>query len=370
MRGYEPMFAAKKITAFQLYCIFIISIAITNHVLLIPVLLQFGKRDAWIGAAAALVPILIYASLVYVLVKRTQQQHFLIWMREKFNNRLLTTPLRVAICLIAYIHASVSLRDVMVWTKTTYLPNTPMFMISSAFMLFCFFAARVGLRAIAISTGILLPLVVILGYFVMGANFQYKDYSLLTPLFTHGYRPALTSMYLTCGASFEMLVLIFLQHHASTRISLRALLIISVCILGLTIGPLTGAIAIFGPFEAADLRYPAFEQWRMVTIGKYISHLDFLSIFQWISGACIRTSALMFLMIDIWEVGRKRTRTILLLAIAVSLVIDSMVPISDNTMISWIQELYYPSMFIAGMAVMMYMLVVTFLPGKRKEEPG
>ena len=50
----------KQITALQLYCIIIISIAITNHVLLIPVLLHYGKRDSWVGASLALVPIAMY----------------------------------------------------------------------------------------------------------------------------------------------------------------------------------------------------------------------------------------------------------------------------------------------------------------------
>ncbi|MGO4271016.1 GerAB/ArcD/ProY family transporter [Paenibacillus sp. TAF58] len=248
------------------------------------------------------------------------------------------------------------------------LPRTPPFMIALVFIIFCFFAARSGLRAIAITSGILLPVVVILGYFVMGANFQYKDYSLLTPLFTHGYGPTLTSIMLTCSASFELLVIVFLQHHVDTRIRLSALFILSACVIGLTIGPLTGSIAIFGPFEAADLRYPAFEQWRMVTLGKYISHLDFLSIFQWISGACVRTSMLMFLCVDVFGIQKKRTRTLILLGISLLFLAVSMYPVTDNQMVHMIQDSYYPIMFGIGISLLLILLVMSILPGRRKEK--
>ena len=46
-------------------------------------------------------------------------------------------------------------------------------------------------------------------------------------------------------------------------------------LVGLTLGPLIGAITEFGPNEATKQRYPAYEEWGLVTIGRYIEHLDF-----------------------------------------------------------------------------------------------
>jgi spore germination protein (amino acid permease) len=289
------------------------------------------------------------------------------WIKRKFG-KMAVVPFKVGLIAICFVNAIITIKDMVTWTHVTYLPRTPPFMISLLFMIFCFFAARSGLRAIAITAGILLPIVVLLGYFVMGANFQYKDYSLLTPLFTHGYGPTLTSIMLTCGASFELLAIVFLQHHVDTRIRLSALLILAACVIGLTIGPLTGSIAIFGPFEAADLRYPAFEQWRMVTLGKYISHLDFLSIFQWISGACVRTSMLMFLSVDLLGIQKKRTRTLILLGISLLFLAMSLYPVTDNQMVHLIQNRYYPLMFGIGLSLLLVLLVMSILPGKRKEK--
>jgi spore germination protein (amino acid permease) len=231
-------------------------------------------------------------------------------------------------------------------------------------VIFCFLAARAGLRSIAITSGILLPGVVFLGFLVMGANLQYKDYTLLTPLFTHGYKPMLKSMILTCGASFELILIVFLQHHVATRIRLSALLVFSLCLVGLTIGPLTGSIAIFGPFEAADLRYPAFEQWRMVTMGKYISHLDFLSIYQWTSGACVRMSLMLFLMIDVIGVEKQRNRTMILSGISLFLLLLSIIPVNDNWLITQIETWYYPLMLGLGIFLLFALLVLSILSPK------
>lgn len=358
----------KQITALQLYMIIIISIAITNHVLLIPVLLHYGKRDSWVGASLALIPLLVWTCLIYFLVKRTKQGELLLWVRMRLGKWGMYV-LQFTIALSCFSQSFITIKDVTMWTHITYLPRTPLMIITLMFILFCFFAAREGIKAIAISSGILLPAVVVLGYFVMGANFQYKDYTLLTPLFTHGYGPTLICTLLTCSASFEIMSVLIMQHHVRTRIRLRGLLILTTCVIGLTIGPLTGAIAIFGPFEAADLRYPAFEQWRMVTLGKYISHLDSLSIFQWMSGSCMRTSILMFIFVDVMRIQKKSTRTHILIWLSLGLFGLSLYPISDIGMVGFLQKYYYTFMFTAGLLLLLFLLLVAILPirGKEKE---
>ncbi|CAN7727476.1 endospore germination permease [Paenibacillus sp. LjRoot153] len=361
------MLVKNRITTLQLYSIVIISIAITNHVLLIPVLLHFGRRDSWFGAALAIIPMFFMSCLIYFLVRRTKQGELIEWIRMRVG-KWGTYFVQLIFILICFTHAMVTIKDVTMWTHITYLPRTPVFLIMLLFIVFCFFAAREGIKAIAITSGILLPAVVVLGYFVMGANFQYKDYTQLTPLFTHGYGPTFICVFLTCSASFEILSILVLQHHVRTRIRLRGLIILSTCVIGLTIGPLTGAIAIFGPFEAADLRFPAFEQWRMVTLGKYISHLDFLSIFQWISGASMRTSILMFISVDIMKVQKKSTRTHILIWISLGLLGLCMYPISDNQMVLWLQNYYYTVMLAVGLVLLSFLLVVAMLPIRRKEK--
>ncbi|MFC5446931.1 GerAB/ArcD/ProY family transporter [Paenibacillus aestuarii] len=360
------MQVTKKISALQLYFIFLLSIGITNHVLLIPVLLQASKRDSWIGTVAALVPILLLACLLYAVIRKTAPHSIIHWLNQRYG-RLVTMPVVVIVAGISLLNAIITLKDVIIWTNVSYLPRTPQAIINLLFVIFCFFSVRAGLRAIAISSGILLPAVVLLGYFVMGANFQFKDYSLLTPLFTHGYGPTLHALLLTCGASSELVYLLFFQHHLSTPMRLSSLLIIAVCLVGLSLGPLMGAIAIFGPFEAANLRYPAFEQWRMVSLGKYISHLDFLSIYQWISGAFIRISILLYLFLDMIGAAKPRSRTVVLAMVCVLLIGLGFYPIEDAWLLEQIQTWYYPLLLAISVFLLVVLLGLSYLPKKPKE---
>ena len=79
-------------------------------------------------------------------------------------------------------------------------------------------------------------------------------------------------------------------------------------LLGLTIGPLMGALTEFGPIEAATQRYPAFEEWRLAKIGRYFEHVDFLSIYQWLTGAFVRIGFLLFVTIELLGLAQQKKR--------------------------------------------------------------
>lgn len=178
----------------------------------------------------------------------------------------------------------------------TYLPQTPKSVVAAIFILLGLFIASSGVRSIAITSGILLPLVWILGYFVMAANFPYKDYSKMFPVFTQGAGPILQAMIYAGGGFMEVFILIFIRHHISKPVRFGTWILLDFILCGL-LGPLLGAIATYGPVESANQRFPAFEQWRLVVIGKYIAHIDFLALYQWLSGAFIRIALALYIIL-------------------------------------------------------------------------
>src|SRR6478609_6970217 len=94
----------RKITALQLYYVIIISIAITNHVLLIPVLLHFGKRDSWVGAGLSIIPTLMWVCLMYIVIKRSKQMNLLLWIGQRYG-KFVVFLLKVVVIGIAMTHA-------------------------------------------------------------------------------------------------------------------------------------------------------------------------------------------------------------------------------------------------------------------------
>lgn len=353
------MRSSRKISPLMMYMTLLLSIGISNHVLLIPVLLETAKRDAWIGVVAALAPTIVWVGALRVIVGTIGNCPIGEWVGRHYGKTI-----RFALNALAIVYFSafavMSLADTVYWTNTTYLPKTPKAVIASVFILVCFLAARAGMRAIAIASGLLLPVVVLLGYLVATANLQYKDYSLLTPVFTQGYVPALKAMAYTSGGVFEIVLVLFMHHHLSSSVKLRGLLVMAFLLVGLTVGPVMGAITLFGPFEAAELRYPAFEQWRMVTLGKFVSHLDFFSIYQWLAGSFAHISLMLFLIPDVLGVRRER-RNGPIAVMAAALAGLMLIPFSDTALLRVITDWYFPG--IAGLSVVigLTLLALTLL---------
>lgn len=360
----------KKMSALQMYMMLMLSIGISNHVLLTPVLLETAKRDSWIGAIAALLPITAWMFILFVAHRNMGNQNVLDWIKQRYGQ---TTRFIVTLLLLVFllVTSSTSFLDTVLWTQIVYLPMTPKTIIALILITICFFAAKAGIRVISIASGLLLPVVVVLGYLVATANFQFKNYSLLTPILTHGYTPVLRSLAYTCSGIFELVLILFMQHHISTTLRFRGLFIIGIIMVGLTIGPLMGAIAIFGPFEAAEQRYPAFEQWRMVTMGKFISHLDFFSIYQWLSGSFIRISLMLFLIMDVFTIRKSGYRTTALAILCFLLAVVSFMPISDVSLLYFLSKWYFPGTLVISLLLGFMMLVLVMLPvARRKESAG
>ncbi|BCB03540.1 hypothetical protein KH172YL63_16730 [Bacillus sp. KH172YL63] len=148
----------------------------------------------------------------------------------------------------------------------------------------------------AIASGILLPLVMIFGIFIALTNTNLKDPSLLFPIFSDGYAPAMKGSIYVLSGLLEIYLIVLIQPYSEGKIKLHHIIVLGLIFAGLMLGPLSASIMEFGPEESVFLRYPAYEQWRILSIGEFITHLDFFALYQWLSGALIRISLFMFLL--------------------------------------------------------------------------
>ena len=131
--------------------------------------------------------------------------------------------------------------------------------------------------------------VFLFGFFVMTTNFQYKDFTLLQPILENGITPVVKGM-IYPGRLCRIPLYSLFSTFSPSKIKWYHLYFIAIVLILLTLSPTIGAIIEFGPVVSSLQRYPAFEQWRIVSIGKYIEHMDFLSIYQWFVGTFIRLS--------------------------------------------------------------------------------
>lgn len=89
----------------------------------------------------------------------------------------------------------------------------------------------------------------------------------------------------------------------------------------------------FGPAEAATQRYPAYEEWRLATIGRFIEHLDFLSIYQWLTGAFVRIGFILFIVIELLGLAKQKKKVMETIAPAFIFCTLPLFLINDNIFI-------------------------------------
>ncbi|MFJ7847739.1 endospore germination permease [Peribacillus sp. NPDC097224] len=360
----------KKINFNSSLPIVILSVGLLNHVMIIPLVLDVAGRDAWIFAVLTGVLSIGWAFLLYWILKKKKTEHLFPWLANRMGKRFTKVICFVlSVYLITIILTTA--KDMVDWVRTTSLPETPSIAIIIPFTCICAVLAYSNLKTIAINSAILLPIVIVLGIFVATGNIPEKNYDFLFPLFEQGYFFGIKSMYYIANGYLELIIVILFQHHLSNgeAIKLKTVLGMMGIITVLILGPLTGAIIEFGPILSSEMRYPAYEQWRLLTIGKYIAHTDFFSIYQWIAGAFIRVSMAMFLLPDLLRVKTANMKKGILIVLAIMMIIINVIPLSDIHFYTFLKNYYFLGTFFLLIILILLFTVAAKMKPKRKVVP-
>ncbi|WP_185147965.1 endospore germination permease [Peribacillus simplex] len=356
----------KSISTFQATMVLILSIGLMNHVIVLPSLLGATGRDSWISALGTGVLFLLWLPMVYWIINKTKQQPIIGWLHTH-SHPLAAWSIKILLFLYIMLNVFVTLYSTFSWVNSTYMIQTPEYILFIPFIILCFFAAEAGIKTIAIAGGLILPLVVALGFMIMTANMQFKDYSLLFPIFENGVTPVWNGVVILGGGFSEIFLLVLIQQFVNTKIKFRSLLFLGLFILFISMGPIIGSITEFGPEQAAKINNPAYAQWRLLTMGKYLNRLDFLSIYQWLSGAFIRVSLSIFLMGELFQIKSKKMKNILLLVISVTLIIALWIPIDIPAFRDFTDRYYFKLSVICILVITLFISLVIFLKERVKK---
>ncbi len=355
----------KSIRLYQSALITITGVGILNHVTIIPPLLDRAGRDSWISVLLTAGIISIWLWMITFISRRSSRRPLFLWIQEKTGSLIAKTFLWLSVIHLFTLGWS-ALKELTLWTTITYLPDTPQFVIIVVFLSICFFASLSGLRAIVIVNGVLLPIVILFGFFVATANIPNKDHSLLLPVLEHGWNPVVQGVLYSATGLIEILLLLFIQHKIHKPLSYRFLFLLTWILAYLTLGPLIGAITEFGPTESARQRFPAYEEWSLVTLGRFFEHLDFLSIYQWLTGALIRISFLFFMITEIFQFKSKRIRNRVLTALYIALISLALVPLSSDQFQSILTGIILPYSLIYLTFLSLFLFIIALLPTSQK----
>ncbi|MDQ0272849.1 GerAB/ArcD/ProY family transporter [Cytobacillus purgationiresistens] len=353
----------KSITALQATLVLIMSIGLMNHVIVLPSVLGAAGRDAWVSLLLVGVLYMLWLPMVYWIIKKTGQQEILGWL-EKNSHPAAKWLVKYILIILILLNTFVTLYSTFAWVNSTYMIQTPKFVLFIPFIVMCFFAAESGMKTIAIAAGLVLPLVVALGFLIMFANMQYKDYTMLLPIFEKGISPMLDGVVILSGGLAEIFFFVVIQQHVRTPIKFKRMFFLSLFILGINIGPIIGALTEFGPVQAANINNPAYAQWRLLTIGKYLNRLDFFSVYQWLSGAFIRVSLSFFMIGQLFNLKSRIKHTVLLSALSIAMIIALWLPIDNPVFESFTNQYYFKISVIGILFVTFFINIIIFFRGR------
>ncbi|TCP61818.1 GerAB/ArcD/ProY family transporter [Baia soyae] len=334
---------ANSISIVHISMIGLVAIGFKSHVLVIPPLIQTAGRDSWMTPIIILFVALLWAPLLMYIHKKTQDQNqsLFLWLRDHIG-KIPTYIISFLVMLECMSIVAFALNDTIVWTSISYLPATPNYFLTVILATTSFYLALKGLKTLAVVNFVLIFAIVAFGFFVSISNIQVKNYSLLMPFLENGIGPVLKGSIYPASGIVEMVIFLLLQHRIKKPLKYKHLAWNIVLLSSLAIGPLMGAIIEFGPKEAARLRYPAFEEWGLVQLSEFIGHLDFLSIYQWLSGAFIRISLYLIIIAEIFPLQKKQTRKWMMFGVIALSTILVCIGASDTVFYKWEKILFLP----------------------------
>lgn len=352
----------------QLFLLMLLSTGLLNHVILIPNLLTAAGRDSWVSVLLAYPISIFFLWLIFFIVKHSPDHGFFSMIEQRFG-KVLSIIMAMPVIIFLFLSAYITFRDLMVWLNAYFLADTSVFLINCILVLACFMISLAGIKYMAIASGILLPMVMILGFFISITNTDLKDPSLLLPVYSAGYVPIVKGIMYTLSGLLELYIVILLQPFSQEPIKFKQLFILLTILTGLIIGPLTAAIMEFGPVESTNFQYPAYEQWRVLSIGEYISHLDFFALFQWLCGALVRIGLFMYLIgaLLIRKLQHYRLKPKIVMILYLVLFGTMLIKVESSTFYKLIYQYFLPACMVFFLIQILLSALFLFVLKKRDE---
>ncbi|MBO1004029.1 endospore germination permease [Pseudogracilibacillus auburnensis] len=338
-------------------------IGLKNHVTIIPPLLQHAGRNGWASVLLSSLALLPWVLLLLYVHKKSNQTEMKEWLKVRIG-KVWAKVFNYVLAFFLITLAAFTMRETIHWISATFLLETPIYYLLIIYTVLCVMFASTSIKTIAITNVFVLFGVVIFGFFVAFANIQVKDYTLLRPFFEDGFKPVLFGMVYPASGMVELVLLLYLQHQVKGGIRFFHYIIIFFILTILTLGPLIGAITEFGPDEAMKQRYPAYEEWGLVTVTRFIEHLDFLSIYQWLTGAFIRVGILLFFVINLLNVTGKKKKIWGLVAPLFFIACTVLLMLEDQAFVNIKGNYFLLITFIFFLIVSLFFAIVSIGSGK------
>lgn len=339
-------------------------IGLKNHVTIMPPLLEVAERDSWLSVIFTSLIMFPWLFLLVYIHRKSKQEPLKDWLKQKIG-KVGSNIVIYTIVIFLIVIAAFTMIETLQWINTTFLPKTPKLILLAIYVTLCILLVMTSLQTIVIVNVFVLLAVVVFGFFVAFTNLQVKDHELLRPFLEHGFQPILSGLIYPASGFSELIIFLLIQHQIKDRLRWHHFAIMLLILAGLTLGPLIGAITEFGPAEAAKQRYPAYEEWGLVTIGRYVEHLDFLSIYQWLTGTFIRVGFILYVVTDLLGMVGDHQRILKMIALPFFFICLPLILLNEHIFLELKGNYILTATFIFFFLLSIFLMIVAFMSGKK-----
>jgi spore germination protein KB len=305
------------------------------------VIIEQAKRDAFVSSIIGSIVFLAYAFWIYKIVNKLPPNQSFLDVLELKMGSMIAWVLRFWIALYLICELFIIEKNVVIWVKSFFLPFTPIWAIALPLLMLCAYLAVKGIKPIAITYSVLIPLIVFLIVFMAVFTFKWRHLNLLLPLFSEGTRPIVEGTITTIRTSMALFLVLLLKPHTEGTFKWKHFVLLLSVISLFFINAAMSVLTIFGPYEASKQRFPLFTQWRLVRISSFVEHLDFLSIYQWLCSTTILISVGLFLIGDLLT-SKHRHNKIAIGICTTILFIGVELQINDTNFLAFTKNYFYP----------------------------
>ncbi len=359
-----------NISKMQALMLGITSITVTGHLLFVSVIIGHAGRDSWISLLLAIFPAILIGFTVSILTQRYPGYSLVEYCQIILGKWV--GKLFVIVFLTYFFHeATLSIRGFGEFYTTAVTPRTPIYVYLLAILLLAAYAVHSGLEVFARTNQVILVILMPIGILASVLTHKDKDYLNFLPILEDSFGPilngslALVSLY----SSILVLSMIFPFVNDTKRLKRYSILTMLILII-MFVGPLTGAIAIYGEERAKGLYFPTFLILRDIEIGA-LQRLDILGILLWSLGSFAKVTLFLYaIVLGLAQLFKLEDYRILVVPISALLSIVSIINSEDLIGIFRFLKDYYPyyASFV-GLILPFILVIISQLrkPGKNTE---
>ncbi|CDQ20797.1 GerAB/ArcD/ProY family transporter [Halobacillus karajensis] len=276
-----------RISNIQAAMLAITSLTIVGHLILLTVVFQHSKQDAWIAAIMGTI-----LGLVGIITLIKLSQHFpgltlieILFQHFSWPGKI------IGILYLIYFFIMVTLgARLFAEAYKLIFEETPMWALVTVIVLLTTYIVYLGLETLGRLNQIMLPVLVIIAIAVVFLTMgEKKDYTNLLPIMGNGMLPVTLGSLSVMAWFGEFVILgMVLPYVQQPKKLVKTVIGVALVTLIFFLGPVTGPIALFGAEQAAKMAFPTFSEVRYIESGEVINRFDAIAVLFWTVGLMIR----------------------------------------------------------------------------------